>query len=71
MKNEKNEVVLGATVKVVGKNDSVLAEKVLLPGSYLSLAANQDYLLMITAAAVRSFRVLRMRASSAVQKCNY
>ncbi len=52
LKNEKNEVVSGATVKVFEKEDSMLAEQTLLSGSYFLLAANRLYLLKITAATI-------------------
>jgi hypothetical protein len=52
LKNEKNEEVPGATLKVTGKGDSLLARKTLLPGTLISLPARQEYLFSISATSI-------------------
>ncbi len=52
LKNEKNEPVQAATVKVYGGGGSILEEKILLPGTYFSLPENNGYLFLITAASI-------------------
>src|SRR5688572_19217397 len=52
LKNEKNEAVPGATIKIYSEKDSLLSEKILLPATSFSLRADRAYLFMITAASI-------------------
>jgi hypothetical protein len=52
LKNDKNETVSGATLKVYQRKDSLFSEKTLLPSTFLLLSANREYLFTITAASI-------------------
>lgn len=54
LKNEKNETLQGATVRIFSAADSLLIQKVLLPDNIFVLQANNSYVLRITGASIKN-----------------